>query len=136
MHIITACGSGKFKPLIHGVCAELEKRGVVVLTPPLHNIAAATQGAAEPKETTLLAWKGATLAHFNRINKAELCLMINPGGYLGNSSTLEMGYAVAQHKLIVALRHDTELSRDCLFDVVLETEEVTEIANRIEKILK
>lgn len=136
MKIITVCGSGKFKPLIHGVCDELSKRGLIVLKPPLHNILAATQGAANVDEANLLAWKGATFAHFNRIAKADICVMLNPGGYLGASSTLEMGYAVALNKLIVALRHDAELSREGLFDIVLETEELMEIADRVEKLAR
>lgn len=134
MNIITVCGSGKFKPLIHGVCDELTKRGLIVLPPPLHNIDGATEGAAKLDEARLLAWKGATFAHFNRIQKASICVMLNPGGYLGASSTLEMGYAVALNKLIVSLRHDAELSRDVLFDIVLETEELQEIAGRIEQL--
>lgn len=136
MRVITVCGSGKFKPLIHGVCAELEKRGYVVLTPPLHNIDGATAGAVDETEAKRMAWKGATFAHFNRLQKTELCVMVNPGSYLGVSSTLELGYAVATGQLIVALRHDVELSRDVLFDVVLETEDMHEIADRVEKILK
>lgn len=136
MKIITVCGSGRFKPLIHGVCEELSQRGLIVLKPPLHDIMGATQGAAKLDEANLLAWKGATFAHFNRIAKADICVMLNPGGYLGASSTLEMGYAVALHKLIVALRHDAELSRDGLFDIILETEELLEIANRIEKLAR
>lgn len=38
MAIITTCGSGKNKELIHSLCKKLEDKGHIVLTPPLHNI--------------------------------------------------------------------------------------------------
>lgn len=128
MTIITACGSKKNAALIHGICDELKTRGFVVLPPPLHDLSFTQNLNAEQ---SLLVWKGATFAHLNRITKCDICIMVNPGGYLGNSSTLEMGYAAAHGKLIIALRHDTELSRESLFDIVLDTENVSEIVEKI-----
>src|SRR5689334_9104719 len=112
MVILTACGSAKFKVLIHGICGDLSARGLLVLTPPLHNM---TFTGALAQDESLLAWKGATFAHLERIAKSDICLMVNPGGYLGNASTLELGYAVALHKLVIALQHDAEPAREGLF---------------------
>src|SRR4051794_20412016 len=103
MKRITLCGSGKFKPLIHKVGRGLKERGFIVFVPPLHDMSFTQQLSLEQ---TLLAWKGATFAHLNRIEKGDICLLINPDGYLGVSSTFELGYAIAKRKLIVALRHD------------------------------
>ena len=133
MKRITVCGSGRFRDLIHGVCKSLELENFVVLTPPLHNIEKLT--AETTHEGKLLAWKGATFAHFNRIRTAEVCLIINPGGYLGASSTLELGYAVALGKLIIALQHDEELAREALFDIILETEDTETIVSTLSKLL-
>ncbi len=133
MAIITACGSGKNKELIHKVCSELETRGYIVLTPPLHNIGKYADNVDD--EGNLLLWKGATFAHFNRIKTADVCIMINPNGYLGVGSSLELGYAVSLGKLVIALQHDEELARESLFDIVLETENVDEIVEQITKIV-
>ena len=61
--------------------------------------------------------------------------MINPNGYLGVGSSLELGYAVSLGKLVIALQHDEELARESLFDIVLETENVDEIVEQITKIV-
>lgn len=132
MPIITACGSGKNKDAIHSICHGLQERGFIVLTPPLHNI---SKYDPIDSEGSLLLWKGATFAHLNRIKTADICLMINPGGYLGVGSSLELGYAVSMGKLIIALQHDAELARESLFDVVLETEELSDVLNKLTNIL-
>lgn len=133
MTIITACGSGKAKALIHDICSRLQRGGATVLTPPLHDIDGLMRGVKE--EGLLLAWKGATFAHFNRIVKSNVCLIVNAGGYLGVGSTLELGYAASLGKLIIALRRDiTEPARDILFDIVLDTEDPGEISDRVLRI--
>lgn len=134
MAIITACGSGKNRELIHSVCKNLEKKGHIVLTPPLHNIGKYSDKVDDEGETLL--WKGATFAHLNRIKTANVCIMINPNGYLGVGSTLELGYAVALGKLVISLQHDDELARECLFDIVLECEDSEIIAEKIDTLLK
>ena len=134
MAIITACGSGKNKELIHSVCKKLEEKGHIVLTPPLHNIGKYTAGMDLEGKTLL--WKGATFAHLNRIKTADLCIMVNPKGYLGVGSTLELGYAVALGKLIISLQHDDELARESLFDLVLECEDAGIIAEKVDALLK
>jgi hypothetical protein len=133
--IITACGSGKYKTLIHAITDGLARTGFIVLPPPLHNMPGLTKNASA--ELTLLGWKGATLAHLKRIHTADICLMINPEGYLGYSSTLELGYAVSEGKLVIALEHDkTELAREGLFDLVLGTIDPEEVVKRCTQILK
>lgn len=134
MAIITACGSGKNKELIHSVCRKLEEKGHIVLTPPLHNIGKYADGMDLEGETLL--WKGATFAHLNRIKTANVCIMVNPKGYLGVGSTLELGYAVSLGKLVISLQHDEELARESLFDIVLECEDAELVAEKIDRLLK
>ncbi len=137
MAIITACGSGKNKSLIHAICKGLEEKGHIVLTPPLHNIGKYTICETMDDEGSLLLWKGATYAHLNRIKTASICIMVNPSGYLGVGSTLELGYAVSLGKLIIALQHDhEELARESLFDIVLECEDEKKVVTQIDEILK
>jgi len=120
--IVALCGSGRYKARIHDLGGELTRVGFVVLTPPLHDIDGLLgHDWGEAKE---LAWKGATFAHMNRISKAGVVLMANFDGYLGVSSSLELGYAVAAQKLVVALRSDhAEPARSVLFDFVLDEED-------------
>lgn len=133
MAIITACGSGKNRVLIHSVCEKLAAKGHIVLPPPLHDM---NRYREADKETELLTWEGATFSHFNRIRTANVCLMLNPGGYLGVGSTLELGYAAAQGKFIIALRHDTELAREALFDIVLDCENADDVAEQADLLVR
>lgn len=134
MAVVTACGSGKNKTLIHSICKKLEEKGHIVLTPPIHNIEKYADSMDLEGETLL--WKGATFAHLNRIKTASVCIMVNPKGYLGVGSTLELGYAVGLGKLIISLQHDEELAREALFDIVLECEEADKVAEKIDILLK
>jgi len=130
MRTVAVCGSGKYKVLVHSVCDALSRCGFVVFAPPLHNIDKLTE--TSPYEGKFLAWKGATFAHLNRILTAEICVMVNPEGYLGVSSTLELGYAVAQGKVVVAMNHDIgELARESMFSKVLETEDPELFAEKL-----
>lgn len=131
--IITVCGSGKFREVIHRLCAGLTASGFPVLVPPLHNIDGLT--ANSPDEARVLAWKGATFAHLNRIAKCDVCVIANPTGYVGASSTLELGYAIGLRKLTISFRHDAELARDVLYDFVLDTDDVDEAVVRITRLV-
>ena len=136
MAIITACGSAKNKELIHIICKKLEQKGHIVLTPPLHNLGKYIQNDCMDEEGSLLLWKGATFAHFNRVKTANICIMVNPNGYLGIGSTLELGYAVSLGKLIIALQHDTdEPARDVLFDVILEDQNPETVVEKINQLI-
>lgn len=136
MSIITACGSGKNKELIHTICKKLKEKGHIVLTPPLHDIGKYKNSVDMDLEGEILLWKGATFAHLNRIKTADVCIMVNPKGYLGVGSTLELGYAVGQGKLIISLQHDEELARESLFDIVLECEDAEKVVEKIDTLLK
>lgn len=46
---------------------------------------------------------------------ADVVFVFNKNGYAGNSTTLEIGYAVALGKPIYALNADEELCRHVLF---------------------
>ena len=136
MSIITACGSGKNKELIHTICKKLKEKGHIVLTPPLHDIGKYKNSVDMDLEGETLLWKGATFAHLNRIKTADVCIMVNPKGDLGVGSTLELGYAVGQGKLIISLQHDEELARESLFDIVLECEDAEKVVEKIDTLLK
>jgi nucleoside 2-deoxyribosyltransferase len=123
MHRIVICGSGKLRDEIFLAGRLLSDAGLQVMVPPLHRIEELVVG--RPAECRELAWKGATFAHFNRIDKSDIVFIVNPTGYIGPSTTLELGYAVARHAYIVAMMPDeAELARTVLLDRILDTTDV------------
>lgn len=133
MIVVTPCGSAKFRTLIQDTVKALQEVGFVVLAPTLLDMGFATK--LEGPEA-LLAWKGGTYSHFQRIRRCNVCLVCNPGGYSGASTTLEIGYAAAMGKLMVACRNDVELARQSLYDYVLDCEEPAEIAAKLSMLLR
>ena len=130
MTVIAICGSGKHREAIYETARLLNDAGFVVLSPPLHKIDALCENG--PAELLELAWKGATHAHLNRIVKADVVYIVNPDGYVGSSTTLELGYAVGLGKLVVAMMADRdELARTVLFDVILDCTAVSDAADEL-----
>lgn len=80
-----------------------------------------------PEKSRYLMAAGCTYDHFEKIKKSDIVFFVNLDGYIGNSATLELGVAVANSKHIVALNHDKELARECLFNDILETENIDEV---------
>jgi len=107
------CGSRRFKPEIRKFAAGLKKLGAVVYEPYLHS-------GQEEWENLSNTYKkfvalGLTHDHFYKIKMADIVYIYNKGGYMGNSSTLELGYAAALGKPIYALSDkDEELCRRVL----------------------
>jgi nucleoside 2-deoxyribosyltransferase len=128
MIVVTPCGSGKNKDLILQTSAMLEGRGFVVLAPTLIDMSFAD--ILDAKQA-LLAWKGGTYSHLQRVRRCEICLICNFGGYIGIGTTLELGYAAALGKLVVALKDDGELARQSIFDHVLNEERPEDVACKL-----
>jgi nucleoside 2-deoxyribosyltransferase len=130
MKVITICGSGRHREAIYETARLLNEAGLTVLAPPLHQITSLCEG--QPAELHELAWKGATHAHLNRIVKADVVYVVNPDGYIGSSTTLELGYAIALRKLVVAMVPDRdELARTILFDVILNCADTAKAAEQL-----
>ena len=66
---------------------------------------------------------GLTHDHFYKIKMADVVFIYNKDGYCGNSTTLEIGYAVAVGKPLYALAVDKELCRQVLYREVVQTPE-------------
>lgn len=123
---IAVCGSGRHIDRIMALCDALEAQGYLVMRP----VMGGDVSHLTPSEA-LLAWGGAAQKHLRQIRQADICLIANFNGYLGVDSTIELGYASALHKWVVALNHDDELGREALFDRVLETNDVEAIVNSL-----
>jgi len=118
MKSVVICGSRRFKPEIRAFSGKLQKLGVLVYEPFLHS------GQDEWKklipEYQKFVAMGLTHDHFYKMRMADVVFVYNKSGYIGNSTTLEMGYAVALGKPIYAFEEDGgELCRQVLFREII-----------------
>jgi nucleoside 2-deoxyribosyltransferase len=121
MKSVAICGSRRYKKEIREFASELKKAGVVVYEPILNDDPRISE---LPSHFKRFAFLGLTHHQFDFIRKADVIFFYNKDGYLGNSSTLELGFATALGKPIYALTEDKdEPCRNVLFDEVIKTPE-------------
>ena len=122
MRSVVICGSRRFKPEIREFAKKLKEEGVLVYEPYLYEESdEGNQLSQEYKDFVAL---GLTHNHFYKIRMAEVVFVYNKDGYIGNSTTLEIGFAVALGKPIYALSEaDEEICRKVLFSKVVKTPE-------------
>lgn len=119
MKKIVICGSRRFHDEIREAAQKLRDNGHIVLEPILNRNEAINNLSADLRRYAFL---GLTHHQFDLIRKADICLIFNQDGYTGNSTTIELGYAVACGLPIYALEEDKEEpGRDVLFDFVIGT---------------
>jgi len=119
MKTVVICGSRRFKKEIREFAAKLKKAGVVVYEPILNDDPKINE---LPEHFKRFAFLGLTHHQFSFIRKADVVYFYNKDGYLGNSSTLELGFAEALGKPIYALEEDKEEPcRNVLIDEVIKT---------------
>lgn len=61
--------------------------------------------------------------HFKKIDQADVLLVVNPGGYIGNSVKVEIGYAKGRGKEIFFLEKTGLDELDCLADMFIKIED-------------
>jgi nucleoside 2-deoxyribosyltransferase len=61
--------------------------------------------------------------YFQKIQKGDVVLLFNVGGYAGISTTVELGYATAYSKPILSIEEDPEISRKILIEKQVKTPE-------------
>lgn len=123
MRSVVICGSKKYREQVHQFALELERLGAFVFEPnfkePLPEYY-----KAETENITQIVFKGLTLEHFDFVRKADVCFIFNQDDYVGTSVTMEMAYAHALSKPIIALSAKTgDPCRDSLIDKVAKTPE-------------
>jgi nucleoside 2-deoxyribosyltransferase len=127
MKSVVICGSRRYKPEIVEFAKELQKLGVVVFAPYLHEGKDEWDTLSEQYKKFVAL--GLTHEHFHKIEMADVVFVYNKDGYSGNSTTLEIGYSVATKKPIYAFSDkDEELCRTVLFrGFFTKPEELTEV---------
>lgn len=88
--IITLCGSSRFKDVFHKVASEYTLMGYIVLMPHCY-----FENNARPDLKDVLVG-----VHRDMISMSDEVLVINPGGYMGESTKEEIKWAEALHKEI------------------------------------
>jgi hypothetical protein len=123
MRSIVVCASKRFREEVRLFCDDLERRGAVVYRPNINEPVFEHEQHVSPHITRTI-FRGLTLEHFEMIRKADVCFVYNPGGYVGVSVTLEMGFAAALGRPIYALENVSgDPCRDVLFDRVVGSPE-------------
>ncbi|MFB6726096.1 hypothetical protein ACFCV3_38350 [Kribbella sp. NPDC056345] len=89
--IVCICGSARFADEIHAATRALTLAGAIVLAPTLFP---PTASLTDDQKTAL-----GTL-HLHKIDLADRVLIVNPGGYLGESTTREIAHAHTTNKPI------------------------------------
>lgn len=118
MKTVVLCGSRRFKLEIRQFAKELKQFEVVVYEPYLHSGQEEWEKMSDESKRFIAL--GLTHDHFYKIQMADVVFVYNKDGYAGNSTTLEIGYAVALSKPIYALSdEDTELCRNALFREII-----------------
>lgn len=119
MKSVVLCGSRRFKPEMREFGKRLKELGVVVFEPYLHSGQDEWQKLSDDYKKFVAL--GLTHDHFYKIKMADIVFVYNKDGYCGNSTTLEIGYAVGANKQIYALSADEELCRHVLFREIIQT---------------
>ncbi len=119
MKSVVICGSRRFKAEVKTFAEELRTLGVVVYAPYHHN--PEDEWAKLSEEYKQFIALGLTHDHFYKIQMADVVFVYNKDGYVGASTTLEIGYAVALGKPIYALSQDAEICRHVLFREIIST---------------
>jgi len=121
MKSVVVCTSKKYKHEVSKFCRELEKLGILVFEPSFEETIP-EKAFFHSDYVTSKIFKGLTLEHFDFIRKSEVCFVYNKDDYVGVSVTLEMAYAAALGKPILALSRRTgDPCRDILIDKIIKT---------------
>jgi len=119
MKSVVICGSSRYKDEARAFASKLRDLGVTVFEPFFNMNREINTIAPDLRKYAIL---GLTWHHFESIRKADVVFVYDKDGYLGNSTTMELGVAAALGKTIYALEEDkTEICRNVLFDEIIKT---------------
>lgn len=128
MKSVVMCGSRRFKPEMREFAKRLKKLGAVVYEPYHHS--GQNEWARLSDDYKKFIALGLTHDHFYKIKVADVVFVYNKDGYVGNSTTLEIGCAAALGKPMYALSgDDKELCRHVLFRDIVSSP--TELAKKL-----
>ena len=95
---------------------EFEAIGIVPLFPNLNYSTEDKDEASTIEEKKRLA-----LEHYAAIDEADTVYLLTPGGYMGTSLKLELGYAIAKNKPIYFSEPTNDIGLDCYVQEFIPT---------------
>lgn len=121
---VVICGSRRFRTEVKKLAQELREAGVIVYEPPLIDMSDNQSVMALPQNLQDRLFDGATYRHIQMIRQADICYILNPGGYIGSSVTFEMGIAKGCNKPIWAQCGIEDLAVKRAIDEIIPIEEL------------
>ena len=123
MKSVVICGSSRFAPEMREFAKKLKELGVVVYEPHLYRASGGNWQEIKDFDKRFVA-SGLTHDHLYKIRIADVVYVYNKDGYIGVSTTMEVGYAVALNKPIYAFdENDEEICRKIIFSGFINTPE-------------
>lgn len=101
--IITLCGSTRFRDQFKEIERKLTMEGKIPLPPAFYGKA---DGIEYSPEMAQNLWE----LHLDKINISDGIYVINPGGYLGESTQKEIDYAMTKGKSVGFYSEEIEKS--------------------------
>lgn len=101
--VVTICGSTRFRAEITAAVRDLTLAGYAVLAPGVFPHAG-DEATNEQKQAL-------DALHFAKIRMSDGIVVVNPGGYIGDSTRREIAYARQLGKLVTHLEPNGEASR-------------------------
>ena len=93
--IVCICGSTRFAEELREANRDLTFAGAIVLAP------GEADGPVTDEQKAVL-----DALHLHKIDLADQVLVVNPGGYIGESTSKEIAYARAGGKPVAFTHHD------------------------------
>lgn len=108
--------SGSFRKFYQGiiqVIEDFERCGIEVLSPKISEVMNPENEFVILKSDPTNDIETLERSHLEKIREADFLYIYNPGGYIGKSVAMELGWALALNKPVYALEEpdDTVLSK-------------------------
>ena len=107
----------KYRSLVRETVTKLKELGLDPLFPNLEYSDENTD-----KANTLEEKKRLAMEHYRAIDEADVVYLITPGGYMGTSCKLELGYAISAKKPIYFSEPTNDLALDCYVSDFIPTD--------------
>jgi len=95
VYAVVSGSFNRFLPQIQETIGELSKLGIKVLSPKVSKPVSQTGGFVMLEKDTGTP-RAIETKHLQAIAKSDFLYVVNPGGYIGNSVALEIGYALSK----------------------------------------
>lgn len=73
--------------------------------------------------------KRLAIEHYEAIDKSDIIYLITPGGYMGTSCKLELGYAIAKNKPIYFSEPTNDIGLNCYVSEFVGTNELEKFSS-------